>query len=251
MAGFSDQSDIIKQSLSELFDRVCDLYERVNPAEHRNETICFVGVDSATVGEAVSNGDGGSTRTAEVRYLVRALSKRDMSADDLCELFDGGAIPAVEGCGLGIEKIEREPCLFSKEHGAYTVSAKVTVRSEEADTAAAEGIGFSIDGAEFACMRSYEVSRAVKTAETPTIGMGIITRSVGARALKIKLSGVLSAESAGTVYSSLAAHLGGRPVSLTVAGLIFPNMTMTELTLGGSLKKGSEIAVGFTEVNEV
>lgn len=244
-----NQTALINAALESCFDRVLDLFDGINMAEHKNELLCFTGIDSYKLSEPVDSG-GSAKRTAEVKYLIKALAKKNMSAEDICAIFDDKAVPAIESCGADIKEIKRNSCVYSKENGTYIVSAELTVLSDESSDCTPDSIGFSIGTSSLNCMKSFEISRAAKTAETPTIGGGIRSRMVGVRPLKITVKGEAADSFVPSVYSALSSKLGTAGLSITVGGLVFGGMAMTGLDIGGSTGGSAKLAVEFTEVTD-
>ena len=247
---FENQTSIIKAALETCFDRVLDLFDGINTAEHKNELLCFVGIDGYKLLRTVSGGTGSAERIAEVKYLIKALGSKNMSAEELCGIFDSGAMPALEGCGIKIRELKRNSCAYSKEQGCYTVSAELTVTESEQTASLPESIAFSIGNVVFGCMRSYGISRAVRVSETPTVVDGIRTRTAGVRPIKITVRGEISAAGANNVCSALSAYLGGSAVNISVAGMGFTSMAMTGLDISGRADGSSDLTVEFTGVNE-
>lgn len=245
-----NQTALIASALKTCFDRVLDLFDWVNIAEHKNELLCFTGIDSYKLSEPSDDGK----RTAEAKYLIKVLGKKNMPAAELCGLFDDKAIPAVESCGAYIKEIKRLSCVYSKEQGAYIVSAEITVATPEEPSEEPpeipKSIGFYIGNVPFSCMSSFEISRVAKTSETATVGGGIRTRLVGVRALKITVKGEIEASYAAATYSSLALMLGATGLNITVNGMSFGSMAMTGLDVVGSADEAAKVVAEFTEVNE-
>ncbi len=246
----NDRTDLIKQALSSVFDRVVDLFDGINVSEHRNETICFTGIDSYRLSEPVADGSGASSRSAEIKYAVKLLAGKNMSAGELAEKFDASAADALLSSGLTVKELKRSSCEYSKEHGRHVLTAELTVSDPCAGASAAESVGFSLDGTEFFCMRSYELKNTFKTADIPTLGNGIRTRTVGKKPLVVTLKGGIAGAGASAVYSSLASRLNGGKSSVGVNGMTFGSMVMTGLDLVGKAGGLSELTVEFTEVNE-
>ena len=245
-----NQTELIVSALKTCFDRVLDLFDEINIAEHKNELLCFTGIDSYKLSEPSDDG----SRTAEAKYLIKVLGKKNMTAAELCELFDGKVIPAVESCGAYIKEIKRLSCIYSKEQGTYIVSAEIAVATpdepSENPPEIPKSIGFHIGSVPFSCMSSFEISRVAKTSETATVGGGIRTRLVGVRALKITVKGEIEASYAASTYSSLASMLGDTGLSVTVGGMAFNSMAMTGLDVVGSADGAAKVVAEFTEVNE-
>lgn len=242
-------SDKIKSALQGCFDTVCDLFDGLNMPEHKNELLCFVGLDSYSVSEPVY-GALGAQRVIEAKYLVKALAKRGMSAKELCDSFDEKAVPALMAAGLEPSQIKRGSCAYSREQGRHTVFAELTLKSCENTGEAFESLSVSVDGTQLYGLTSYEISRSVKTGETPTLGAGIRSRIVGIRPTKITLRGNLGF-AAPSVYTQLSTYLGSAvPQTVAVAGMSFSGMVMTGLELVGNPDKTSRIEAVFTEVNE-
>ena len=126
---FEIQLQPVKAVLTDCFGKVYDLFGDVNVPEHRNELLCFAGIDSYTLTEALSDSDGAFLRGAEVKYLIEVLGRRDMSAQALCDIFDSEAVPALEKCGAPVKDIKRNSCRYSKEQGGYIVSAELSFSS--------------------------------------------------------------------------------------------------------------------------
>ncbi len=246
----TDQTEIIKSALAGCFDRVLDLFDMINMPEHRGETLCFVGNDGYKLGEAAADGSGGASGTAEVTYLIKALSKRGMSAAELSELFDSKAVPALGGCGLNIVGLKRGPCAYSREQNAYSVSAELTVGSEFSSETAPPEIEVSVSGTQIAGIRSFELAGVAKTGETATFGGGIRTRIIGRRPLRVILRGNASESGAAALYSSLSKLLGTVQSQISVGGEVFDQMALTDLSVVSEIGKSSEIRAEFTEVNE-
>lgn len=241
----------IKQALSGCFDRVLDLFDGINLPEHKNELLCFAGIDSYRLPEAVAADEGTAMRRAEIKYLIKVLGKRNMSAADLCKIFDDDAVPALEGCGVSINEIKRCSCVYSREQGRYIVSAELVFTAEMSSDGSSNSVSFSIGNTSFGCMTSYEISNIVKTADTPTLGAGMITRIVGKKPLRVTLKGRASAAGASAAYSTLSAYLGIVQPTVTVGGIAFTSLSLTGLTLGGDSDGGATLTAEFTEVNEI
>lgn len=247
---FEDRTQTIKTALGGVFDRVLDLFDGIRMPEHRNELLCFVGIDGYTLSEAVYSSEK-SGRTAELKYLVKALGARETTAKELCEKFDGEAVPALEGCGLSFKEIKRTSCAFLREQGCYCVSAELIAESFEPTGEEIKSVGFSLGELSLGCMSRYEISRTHRTAVTPTVGSGIITRSVGNMPLKVSVSGEMPADDAAKVYSQLSPYFGMACEALNVGGNAFAGMYMTELGMSGSADGRTKLTVGFTEVNGI
>ncbi len=246
----NDQTALIKQALSDVFDRVLDLYDGINIPEHKNELLCFVGIDSYILSEPVSDGTGSVYRSAEVKYLIKLLGRKNMSAAELAGIFDKNAADALFAGGMNIVELKRNSASYSKEQGCHTLTAQLTVSSTAAVQGTPESVSFSVGGRGFLCMTSYEIKNAVKTADTPTIGNGIRTRTVGKKPVVITIKGAVPSGGASAVYSSLSTYLSGAKQSVSVDGMTFASMVMTGLDLIGSTDGVSKLTVEFTEVNE-
>ena len=246
----TDSTDLIKQALAKIFDRVLDLFDGINMPEHKNETLCFVGLDGYKLSEPLPDGSGASARSAEVKYLIKALSKRNMSAKELAELFDSHAAEALLSCGLAVKELKRGSCSYSKEQDRHALTAEITVGATLEGGGEAESIGFSVGGEEYFFIRSFEIKNAFKTADTATIGGGIRTRAVGKKPLSITLKGSTAGSGAFEAYTSLSENLNGAPITVTVGEAEFSSMVLTELLLSGKADGNYAIEIGFTEVNE-
>lgn len=244
-----ERENLIKQALEGCFDRVLGLFDGINMSEHRNELLCFFGIESYRLSEPKPSGDG-AQRSAEIKYAVRALSKRNMSAEEFCRFFDETVIPAIENCGAGIKEIKREPCEFSKEHGCHALSAILTAVTEAATEDVPEKIPFLLGSQSFDFISSFEIKREIKTVEIPTLGSGIRTRMIGSRPVKIILRGESSNGGLSAAYTSLAAYYGALIPTMTVNGMTFGGMALSLLSLSGSAGGASKLTAEFTEVNE-
>lgn len=245
---FEAQLAPVTSALEECFGKVLDLFSGINVNEHRNELLCFGGIDGYTLSEAVSDGGGAFSRTVEVKYLIELLGRKNMSAKELCDIFDGEAVPALENCGAAVKEIKRCSCRYSKEQGGYIVSAELRFTSKFETSGAVQSVAFSVGGVSYGCMRSFTIENAAKTGETPLINGVIKSRLVGTRPMKIKVVGE-TAFGGGAVYNSLKIGLGGVAPSLMIGGMSFSGMAMTGLTLTGEADGSSKITVEFTEVN--
>lgn len=246
---FEAQLGLINSALEGIFDRVLNIFEEINMQEHRNELICFTGVDGYKLGEAEAGGEG-SVRRAEVVFVIKALGKRGMSAAELCEIFDEKTAPAARAAIPTAKELKRLPCVFLKDSGRYCVSAEIAAEISESAAEIPENIGFSVGGEFYPCMKSFEIKREVKTGETPTIGSGIRTRVVGTRPLRIKAFGKTAGGAGPAVYTKLSLNLGAAAQTVTVGGLSFGLMVMTGLELSAESDGSGKIEAEFTEVNE-
>lgn len=231
------------------FGKVLDLFSDINVPEHRNELLCFAGIDSYTLSEALSGSNGAFVREVEVKYLIEVLGKRGMSAKELCDIFDARAVPALEGCSAQVKDIKRNSCRYSKEQGGYIVSAELVFSSSFETTGMPPSVGFTVGTTSYGCMKRFELENTVKTAETPLIGGTIKSRIVGKRPSKLRVYGE-AAVGGSAVYSALKADLGSIPTALTVGGISFTDMAMTSLDLVSAADGSSKITVEFTEVND-
>ena len=246
---FEAQLAPVVAALTNCFGRVLDLFADINVPEHRNELLCFAGIDGYALSEALSGSNGAFVREVEVKYLIEVLGKRGMSAKELCDVFDTQAVPALERCGAQVKDIKRNPCRYSKEQGGYIVSAELVFSSSFETAGVSPSVGFTVGATSYGCMKRFEIESTVKTAETPLVGGAIKSRIVGKRPSKLRVYGE-AAVGGGTVYNTLKAELGSIPDVLTVGGISFSDMAMTSLDFVSAADGSSKITVEFTEVND-
>ena len=247
---FETQLAPVKEALNGCFGSVLELFSDINVPEHRNELLCFAGVDSYTLSEALADDSGAYMRGVEVKYLIEVLGRRNMSAKELCDIFDGQAVPALERCGAQVKDIRRNSCKYSKERGGYIVSAELVFSSKYETSGVPQLIGFTLGGAAFSCMKRFVIESGVKTSETPLLSGSVKSRIVCGRPTKIKVYGE-TAYGGAAVYTALKSGLGSAAEGLSVGGMEFGGMAMTALDLESSADGSSKITVEFTEVNDI
>ena len=243
---FSDEGlDSLKTALAGVFGRVEDLFGGPDMSEHRNETVCFVGISGYKISEAVYGGHS----PAEVTVAVKALGSRDMSASELCDLFDAEALAAISGCGLSVSSIKRRECEYLKENQRYCVCADIILDAETEAGGSAPSVELTLNGEAIGCMTGFEVVRSVKVGETPTLDGGIISRVIGERPVKITVGGAASPAAASGVYSKLGEYLGAGGVDITLSGLSFAGVTLTGLEISSQQAGISKITAEFCGVS--
>lgn len=248
---FEPQLAPVKAALTSCFGTVYDLFGGVNVPEHRNELLCFAGIDSYTLTEALSDNNGSFVRGVEVKYLIEVLGKRNMPAKELCDVFDTRAVPALEQCAALVKDIKRNSCRYSKEHDGYIVSAELVFSStyKTAEAPVPQSVGFSMGGVTYGCMKRFTLENTVRTSETTLLSGTVKSRIVGRRPSKLKVYGE-TVTGGGAVYGSLSTSLGSVVTSLSVGGILFAGMAMTALDLETASDGTSKITVEFTEVND-
>lgn len=246
---FETQLAPVKAALTACFGTVYDLFGEINVPEHRNELLCFAGIDSYTLTEALSDNNGAYVRGVEVKYLIEVLGRKNMTAQALCDVFDSEAVPALEKCGALVKDIKRNSCRYSKEQGGYIVSAELVFSSTYETSGIPQNVGFTVGGVTYGCMKRFTLESTVKTSETPLLGGTIKSRIVGKRPSKLKVYGE-TAVGGGAVYGMLKVSLGSVMASLSVGGMSFTDMAMTALDLESAADGSSKITVEFTEVND-
>lgn len=243
---FDAELNAIKTALSGVFDRVLDIFDGINMPEHRNETLCFVGIGGYKLLKPVYGG----AAPCELSFTVQALGKRTMSAAELSALFDGYAVAAIEGCGLSVDSIKREACTYSKEQQRHKITAEVKVISSLSAPSALPAVELTVGEEVIGGMDEFKIERKISTGETPTIDSGIKTRVIGEKPTKITVKGNASRLAAAGIYSKLCGFLGGQTVTVSLAGISFAKMMLTELSLYGSDRDFSGITAEFSGVNE-
>lgn len=247
---FETQLAPVKEALGSCFGRVLELFSEINVPEHRNELLCFAGIDSYTLSEALADDNGACMRGVEVKYLIEVLGRKNMSAKELCDIFDSQAVPALEQCGAQVKDIKRNACRYSKEQGGYIVSAELVFSAKYETAGVPQFVGFTLGNTAYTCMKRFVIESGVKTSETPLLGGTVKSRIVCSRPTKIKVCGE-TAFGNSSVYTALRAGLGSAAVNLSVGGIAFAGMAMTALDLESSADGSSKITVEFTEVNDV
>lgn len=235
--------------LEQSFGTVYDLFSEINMPEHKNETLCFSGIDGYTLSDTSYAGSSGSYRNAEVKYTVQLLGKRNMSAHDLCEILDTKVLPALEGCAEEIKDILRQPCRYVKEQGRYLASAELTFYTKQPSETSPKSVPFSLGGTSFNCFTKFEIENSVKTAETALLNGVIKSRKIGLHPAKITLSGK-AFDGGANIYTQLKPSLGLKAGSLTVNGMDFSGYMMSGLKLTVSKDGAFDISTEFTEVDE-
>lgn len=238
----------INSVLAQSFDMVVGLYDSVNMNEHKNESICFVGIDGYKLTDPLNTG-GSVMWGSRVRYLIKALGGRTATAQGLCALIDDTVIPAL-GAVMGTSEISRGEAVFIREQGRYCVSCEIIFFT--APAAAVPGtVSLAVGTATYSCMTFFEIAKVVKTGETSTINNGIRTRIIGIRPSKITVKGEGASAVISSVYTSLSASLGNVITGgISVGGIAFTGVAMTELRLDAEADGKAKITVEFTEVNE-
>lgn len=234
--------------LSQSFEWVVGLHDSINMNEHKNESICFVGIDGYKLSEPIFSGSG-VTWSSRVRYLIKVLAKRTMSAQALCSLIDDTVIPALSSVA-GVSEISRGEAVYIREQGRYCVSCEL-VFATAPPPAAAGIVALTVGTVAYSCMNAFEISNVVKTGETPTLNNGIRTRIIGVRPSTVTVKGEGASGVIGAAYTSLSPSLGSVITGgISVGGIAFTGVAMTELKLDTGADGKAKITVVFTEVNE-
>lgn len=234
--------------LTQSFDRVVGLYDTLNMNEHKNESICFVGIDGYKLTEPVPV-EGGVIFSSRVKCLIKALAKRTMSAQALCSLIDDTVIPGLSSV-FGVSEINRGEALYLREQGRYCVSCELVFATAPAPVTPGF-VSLTVGTTSYSCMNAFEIAKIVKTGETPTLNNGIRTRIVGVRPSAITVKGEGTSAVIGAAYTSLSPSLGSVITGgITVGGIAFTGVAMTELRLDTEADGKAKITVTFTEVNE-
>lgn len=214
----SDQTELIKNALSERFDRVLGLFDRISTEEHRNETLCFVGIESYVLKEAVS-GTQTIKRPAETVYSVKLLGTRRQSAEELSELFDTVAIPAVDAALGFLKEIRRKPCVYSREQERYCASAEF-VTSEETDAISLPaGVGFRIMSTAIPYMNHFTYTRGLMIEQMPMLNGSVIAGISGRAPGKLVVWGEVPYSDISAVSQQLNSYVGQRIMMLSIGGL--------------------------------
>lgn len=243
-------ANAIKNVLAISFERVLGLYDEINMGEHKNESLCFVGIDGYKFSEPITQPDSVRWRS-ETKYLIKALGTRTTDAETLCGLIDDTVVPSLKAVS-GVSEIKRGEAQYLREQGRYCVTCELIFCEKPASAPVlVPQIDFSVGGTPYSCMNSFTVSHVVKTGETPTLGNGIRSRIVGTRPAKITVKGEWISSVVSTVYSGLSQSLGSVITGgISVGGAAFSGVAMTGLSLDVGADGFSKITVEFTEVNE-
>lgn len=241
-----EQLNIIKSSVESFFDGVYDSFESINMNEHLNETLCFVGISGYKMGKSLPNVAGVGYSPLNATFTVTALGKRNMSANDLVGYVDSRAVPAVRLTDLEVLSINRKPCVYSKEHGRYSVSFEIETYREQ-PTAYASKLSVLFGTTSFAFFNDWECLQGYKTYKLGSLYGNSICGTVRKEPCEIAVKGELIASAGQTAYLTVSAYLG-TVMSLSLDGTLFSNMLLKEVEYEKNGESASIVAK-FCEVS--
>ena len=245
----TDQTELIKTALEEYFDRVLGQFDGINMLEHRSETLCFVGLESYTLKDAVC-GTSGAKRPAEAVYAVRVLSRRGQTAEELEGQFDADVVPAVEAAVADLREIKRKPCVYLKEQDRYCAAAEF-ITLEEIDSASAMGgVGLSIMSSAVPYMTHFELRTEIEVTETPVLNGSVYSAVLGRKPGKLSVWGNVPYSDISAVYRQLSGYVGQRIMLISIAGISLFMYTMTSVEVEGAVG-GAKITAELSEVTQL
>ena len=223
----TDQLNILKDTVDDFFDGTYDSFESLNMNEHLNETLCFVGVSEYKLGRALPNAVSIGVSPLYTTFTVTALGKRNMSASELVSYVDGSVIPAVRLSILNIRAINRKSCVYSKEHGRYSLSFEVETFCEQTSSFTTS-LNVFFNGTYYGFFSDWSISQGYKTYKLGTIYAGSVSGISRKEPNELTVSGELIASEGKEAYSSVAQFLG-TVVTVSVDGILFPNLLLKEV----------------------
>lgn len=222
-----EQLNILKDAVDDFFDGTYDSFDSLNMNEHLNETLCFVGVSEYKLGRALPNAVSTGVSPLYATFTVTALGKRNMSASELVSYIDSSVIPAVRLSILDVRAINRKPCIYSKEQGRYSVSFEVETYCEQSSAYTAS-LNVFLNGTYYGFFSDWSVSQGYKTYKLGTIYAGSVSGISRKEPSELSVSGELIASQGKEAYSSVAQYLG-TVVTVSVDGILFPNLLLKEV----------------------
>ncbi len=241
----------VSASLTESFGTVYPLFCDLKMPEHRGNDLCFCGLWEYKYVMDGSAGDE-AENSAEVKYLVEVLGKRNESAEELTKTVDEKVIPALKLCSAPKKSIKRLGCRYSREQAGYIVSAELDFDIGSGGGAIPFTPGVSIGGKSYPCFSGFGVKSEVKTGETALLGGSIKSRKIGKRprVLSIYGEGGFTTSGLSGVYSELYPMLGEPAGSISVGGTQFDGMIMSGIEYKVKDDGSESLELEFKEVDE-
>ncbi len=232
-------------SLSGVFDRIEDSFERTNIISHLNETVAYVEVNGYVARNIRHDDSGNGYRVYEAVYKLTALGARSMTAEELTGLMDNEVLSAIGDVDMNILSVTRHPCEYSKEQGRYRVALDIKVGIDlPSETNVRE---VTINNAQWKIFTDVTVKNSVKLYKLGLVNGSVASGMARNEPKTVALRANMSLDAAMGLYYTFSLQKG-TVNSVTIDGITFGMMLLSSVSCDIS-QRGAVVTVEFCEVS--